>query len=200
MTNLSGTIKQDLAEFNKLDQNRKMAVIAIIFGLFVISIIVGANLTRNSGTGTQTGATPTGTAIENAKPSTTLALSPAKTTLKSGQPTKIDVVLSKLPVSAGDVVLTYDPKQVTISNIVNGTVFPRVLGAIKNENGKITYNASLSEGNPTDRSEGVVFSFTVTPKISSGQVIIDFDHIKTITAINGEPTLGSTVGGIYTIE
>lgn len=200
MTNLSDTIKQDLAEFNKLDQNRKMAVIAIIFGLFVISIIVGANLTRNAGTGSQSTATPTSTALENAKPSTTVALSPAKAILKTGQATKIDVVLSKLAVTAADVVLTYDPKLVTVSNITNGPVFPNVLDDITNEGGRITYHASLSEGNPTDRKEGVVFSFTVTPKAQSGSATIDFDHTKTITAINGENTLGSTVGGIYTIE
>ncbi len=197
MTNLSDTIKQDLNEFNKLDQNRKMAVIAIIFGLFVISIIVGANLTRNGNN--QNTANTTTAELENAKPSTTVALSPAKETLKAGQTTKVEVTLSKLPVSAADIVLTYDPKLVTVSGVTNGTVFPKVLN-LKNDAGKITYNASLSEGNPTDRKEGVLFSFTITPKASSGTVMIDFDHTKTITAINGENTLGSTVGGIYTIQ
>ncbi|MGB4966286.1 MAG: hypothetical protein WBO77_04240 [Microgenomates group bacterium] len=198
MTNLSSTIKQDLAEFNKLDQNRKMAVIAIIFGLFIISIIVGANVTKKSDTDTQT-ATPTTGALENAKPSTTIALSPAKQTIKVGEATKIDVMLSKLPVTAADVILTYDAKQVTVSALTNGTVFPRVIG-MKNETGKITYNGSLSEESPTDRKEGVIFSFTVTPKAGAKSVVIDFDHTKTLTAINGENTLGSTVGGIYTIQ
>lgn len=198
MTNLSSTIKQDLAEFNKLDQNRKMAVIAIIFGLFIISIIVGANVTKKSGSDS-TKATPTTGALENAKPSTTVALSPAKQTVKVGQATKVDVVLSKLPVTAADVILTYDPKQVTVSALTNGTVFPRVI-SMKNENGKITYNGSLSEQNPTDRKEGVVFSFTLTPKAGAKSIVVDFDHTKTLTAINGENTLGSTVGGIYTAQ
>lgn len=198
MTNLSGTIKQDLAEFNKLDQNRKMAVIAIIFGLFIISIIVGANVTKKSDS-ESTATTPTSGALENAKPSTTIALSPAKQTIKVGSATKIDVMLSKLPVTAADVVLTYDTKQVTVSNLTNGSVFPRVIG-MKNENGKITYNGSLSEQSPTDRKEGVVFSFTVTPKAGAKSVVIDFDATKTLTAINGENTLGSTVGGIYTVQ
>ncbi len=199
MTNLSSTIKQDLAEFNKLDQNRKMAVIAIIFGLFIISIIVGANVTKKSGTDSSTTSTPTSGALENAKPSTTVALSPAKQTVKVGQATKVDVVLSKLPVTAADVVLKYDPKQVTVSGLTNGNVFPRVIG-MKDENGKITYNGSLSEQSPTDRKEGVVFSFTITPKAGAKSVVIDFDHTKTLTAINGENTLGSTVGGIYTTQ
>ncbi len=198
MTNLSSTIKQDLSEFNKLDQNRKMAVIAIIFGLFIISIIVGANVTKKSDSEPTT-TTPTTSAIENIKPSTTIALSPAKQTVKAGEAVTVEVMLSKLPVTAADVVLSYDPKRVTISALTNGTVFPQVIG-MKNENGKITYNGSLSEKSPTDRKEGVVFSFTMTPKAGAKSVIIDFDNTKTLTAINGENTLGSTVGGIYTIQ
>ena len=199
MSNITDTIKQDLGQFGKLDQNRKMAVFAIVFVLFVVSVVVGAQIAKNGGLTSNSTVAPTSAALENAKPTTMVALSPSNGTLKVGKVTKVEVVLSKLAVSAADIDLLFDPKLVTISNVVNGVILPRYTLAPTVVNGRLSYHASLTEQNPTDRQEGVLFTFDLTP-VSAGKATVDFDLTKTITAVNGDNLIGTTVGGIYTIE
>lgn len=197
------TLKQDLKDFQKLNPQRKAIIILVIVGLFVLSIVVGSYLSKGKQSTTEE---ITNTTITQAPeqteqkegPTTNLTLSPKNSSLTVNGTKKIDVVITEEPVTATDIVITYDPEAVEVSGLVNGNVFSKMIRN-KIEDGMITYSASIDPSNPKNISTGTVFSFTVKA-LKAGSTVLDFNQSETITAVNGNNTLGTTTGSQLDIK
>lgn len=183
---------QDVNNLSTLPKERKAVLIALIGVLFIVSVVVGANLAKRSGQ-----ETPSASPVQNqstpaveVKNTTDLSLSPAPLTISTGATKQVSVMLSKTAVSAADVFLTYDPTLVEIADIQNGTVFDRVIRK-KIDAGSIAFSAAVSPEKKNSLATGTVFTFTVTA-LKSGTTTIQFDTGKTITALSGANSLGNT--------
>lgn len=203
MKDLMDLLKKDLSHVSKLDNNRKFLLLVLFVMVFGASVFVG-NMIFNKGALPAvpgTGGEEVAEVVPTAKPTSTLMFSPAAGEWQVGEATKVSVMLEGVPVTASDVVVTFDPTLVSVSEPVNGTVFAQVIRNTVDE-GKILYSASVSPENPESPSVGEVLSFEVTPlEAAAGEeVSLQFDPIETITAIDGESTLGTTVGGVYSVN
>ncbi len=192
-------IKKDLKNIGKLPPEKKLAIVFILIILFIVSYSVSKSLSNRNlvtqGPGT---ADESGTASAQMQPRTGLTISPVSKNLSIGKQEKLEVVLSKLPVTAVDIVLTFDPTLVDVTNVQNGPLFQRVLQN-KVDNGKIIFSAAVTPQNATNTKEGTVFTFMVKAKKEAPAALIGFDPRATVAALNGENMLGSTVGGTYKI-
>lgn len=186
-------IKNNVEEIKQLDNQRKGVLFALIFILFVVSIVVGAYLTRNPSLVPQIQKPQVTLA-----PSTSLSMNPGTLNLKVGEKQTVSVDLSTIPVSAIDLGINFDPSVVSISNVTNGEVFDKVI-VNKVAEGKMMYSASVSPDNPTETKEGTVLTFTVTALKPVETTLLDFNLTDTITALNGLNTLGVTTGTNITI-
>lgn len=199
MANLS-ILKKDLLDFYKLPQAQKNKVYLFLAILFILSIVIGRAFSGfRFSPSNQPTITPTAVVTDTEKiTQTVLSLSPAEKTLKVGQTETVKVLLSRRPVTAVDVVLTYDPMVLELSNIQNGDVFERVIQR-KSKSGKLIFSAAVSPENAVNIKEGAVFSFAVKPKKETKLTTISFDAADTVTALQGENTLGVTESGKYKV-
>lgn len=200
MGGISTILQKDIAQLKKLDENRRFLVIVFIIVLFIVSIAVGAYINRFR-TPSQLETTAPETPVvspKDAKPTTALALSPAVKTLTVGQSETVSVVLSKVPVTAIDVVLTFDNNVLTVSDVQNGDVFDTVIRR-RIEPGQVLFSANVKPENKNALKEGTVMTFKVTPKKAAESAVIGFDSVKTLTGLDGENTLGTTTGGEYKV-
>ncbi len=165
---------------------KKAVFAAFLFIIFVLSLLGGAYFSRHA----IENDTVYRTASPTEKPMTILTLSPASLSLTKGQKQTVTLSLSNVPVTAIDIVLTYDPAVLTVGSLQNGSVFDRVIRQTVG-NGKIVYSGAVSPEKKNMLKTGVVLTFSVTPKVM-GTGTISFDRTKTITALNGGNTLGST--------
>ena len=178
----------DLKQVKGLPKERKVILGLLIAILFVVSIIVGAYLSQGKTSLLPTGGTNEQAVVPTTKPSTSLSMTVDNQSLRVGTPSTVSVNLAQLPVSAADIVLTYDPAVLTISNIKNGVVFDRIIRR-SIQNGTVTFSAAVSPEKKDQLTEGTVMSFTVAP-LKAGSTTIAFDSAKTITAVNGVNTVG----------
>lgn len=191
-------LKKDVDQFNKLDQNRKVVLLAFLGGLFVLSVIVGSRVARRQPAQNMTGGTGVVPTEIPARVSTDLAISTEKKDLKVGEEIVATVHLSNLAVPAADIVLQYDPSVLAISNVTNGDVFAQVIrNSVKD--GLVTFSGSVNPADKDNLRAGIVFTFTIKPLKASASTSIMFDPLKTITALDGDNTLGGAVGGLYTV-
>ncbi len=195
LNNFSGqTIRNDLNKFTNLDPQRKVMVVGLVFGLFLVSLIVGSYLSRPKSPTSQTPQQQ----VPQEQNVTTLTVSPNQKTLKVGESQIVEVTLDKLPVPAADIVIQYDPAVLQVANVKNGTVFQRIIKNNVSE-GKIVYSGSINTDGETQPETGVLFTFSVKALKESAQTLLTFDPVATITALNGDNTLGQTIGGEYKI-
>jgi len=189
MASTQSGLETDLHQVKKLDSNRKMALVLLIGGLFVASILVGRMLSSKTPVSQET-PVETDVTTQAQLPSTSLELTPATLSLKVGETQKVSVSLSSLTVTAIDVALLFDPANISVSVIQNGVVFDTVIQS-KTNAGQILYSAAVNPTNKDSLRTGEVVSFMVTAKKASTSTI-SFDPLKTKTALNGENTLGKT--------
>lgn len=205
MENLIKLLKKDWKEVKKLDQNRKLLIIVLFAVVFVASILIGAFLFAPKQFEQLTSSLPGNQQAQNqiptSKPSTNLTINPGSGTIAAGEDQQISVDLAGLPVSAIDISLTWDPQLLQVTDLENGDVFQKMI-VNKLSEGKIRYSASLSPEEQTSPSTGSVITFTATAleAASGSEVSIQFDPIETITALNGENTLGSTTDATFIVE
>lgn len=197
------SVKQDVNQLSTLHPKKKLILVGLFFFIFFISIMVGQNISKNKKNATVTPPTDTTnsqpTPMVSTKPGTELSMAPASQTLGVGQEAKITVVLSKVPVTAADVVITYDPEALAVSAVQNGAVFERVIRN-KVDNGKIIFSASVSPEKATQIKEGVVMTFMVKTLAKSTGTRLDFDPTATITALNGQNTIGQVMGATIAVK
>lgn len=192
---MADSVSSDFKQINGLDSQKKTLLAAFLFVLFVISLLVGANLNKKADnkTGTDTQQTAT------IRPKTRLTLTPSTATLKVGTTQKVSVDLLELPVTAADIVISFDPEVYSVSNIQNGTVFDRVLTK-KIDKGSLTFSGAVAPEQAFSAEKGTLFTFTIKALKDEGSKTIEFDTQKTITALNGENTLGLSTGATYKIS
>ena len=192
------TLSKDIKDFSNLDPQKKMIVAGIVLLLFIGSIFVGAYLSRGSAptpdvnnprtTDQQAPNVPT------KKPSTALKIE-GQNTMKIGQTQTISVILSNIAVTASDIVVSFDPEIFTVLNVKNGIVFPKVIqNKINATDGMIIFSGSVDPSNPNDLKQGEVMSFTIKANKEAKASLLQLNRDETITAINGENTLGLTSG------
>lgn len=193
-------MQNDLNQLKTLPTQKKTVILLLIGFLFIASVVVGSLMSRNKSSDTTSmkkDSTNTGTGAQVA-PSTTLTLSPAETTLKVGQSTTMTIDLASVPVAATDIVLSFDPEVLTISDVKNGDVFARVIRN-KVEEGKLVFSASVDPNNAENLKLGKVVTFKVTAKKVAESSLLQFVQGDTITALNGENTLGVSNGAIVKV-
>lgn len=197
-------LKKDVDDIARLHPNRKFLLISLFVLLFIISFVVGGFILKKSPP--QNPSTSPENSLSQqtpvtAAPSTTLKLIPDTSSAAVGQPQKVSVMLEGIPASAVDIVLLYDPNLADIDNLENGTVLSRVIRS-EIEDGKITYSASLNTENQSQPQAGQLFSFEVTPKAAAKNedIILRFDPIESLTAVNGKNTLGSSLGSVFAVN
>lgn len=195
MSDISGSVTNDIKTIKKLDPKRQYVLLGFFVLLFVLSYSIGTMLSRNGNKTAEQTVTPTEAPTQA---TTTLTLSTASKNLTVGKPETVSVVLSKVPVSAADVVITYDPALLSVSNMQNGSVFTKIVRQ-KIDTTKIVYSATINPDQKNNLSEGELFTFSVTPK-KAGTTVLQFDTKETITALNGTNTLGSSLGAFLTIQ
>lgn len=198
------SVKNDLGNLSSLHPKKKLVLAGLFFFIFFISIMVGQNISKNKKNTTVTppAADTTNsqpTPMVSTKPGTELSMAPATQTLGVGKEAKITVLLSKVPVTAADVVVTYDAEVLAVSAVQNGVVFERVIRN-KVDNGKIIFSASVNPQNAAQIHEGVVITFMVKGLAKSTGTQLGFDPTATITALNGENTIGHVTGSTIIVK
>ncbi|KXK11201.1 MAG: hypothetical protein UZ22_OP11002000405 [Microgenomates bacterium OLB23] len=163
--------------------NKNIALIGIVFFIFAVSLIMGLLFAQKNGTSTKTAEK------QSLEGTTKLSLKPQAMQLKKGESTQVTVELSGSPSQAADIVVTFNPKLVKVSEVANGTVFSDILRSEVQDN-QIVVSSAVDPNNPTNLKEGVLFSFTVTA-LASGDATLDFNKDLTITAHSGTNTLGT---------
>lgn len=192
------TMQNDLNQLKTLPTQKKTVILLLIGFLFIASVVVGSLMSRgktNDAASMKKDQTSTGA---QTTPSTTLTLSPAETTLRVGQSTTMTIDLASVPVAATDIVLSFDPEILSVSDVKNGDVFARVIRN-KVEDGKLVFSASVDPNNAENLKAGKVLTFKVTAKKASDSALLQFVQGDTITALNGENTLGVTNGAIVKV-
>lgn len=163
--------------------NKNIALIGIIFFVFAISLVMGLLFAQKGGSALKN------TEKDALQGTTQLIIKPQVTSLKIGESTQISVELSGSPSQAADIVITFDPKLVKASEIVNGTVFPDILRSEITDS-QLVVSAAADPNNPTDLKAGTLFSFTLTA-VGAGEASLAFNKDLTITAHSGSNTLGT---------
>ena len=204
------TLIGDLKQFKKLSHQKQMLIVFLIVLLFGTSIVVGSFLSRGNVQlpSAITDITGQGVVEEvEREPSTTLSITPDSHTMTVGETVDLEVVLSDITVVSADVVLTYDPEVFEITNLTNGTVFPKQIKdsdeeEIDNEEGRVNYHGTVAATKDAadNTSEGTVFTITAKALSETEAATIGFDLDRTKTALGGNNTLGLTVGSIISVQ
>ncbi|OGK52143.1 hypothetical protein A3B02_02790 [Candidatus Roizmanbacteria bacterium RIFCSPLOWO2_01_FULL_42_14] len=180
---------------------RKKMLLAVVAICSVIFILLAYRWLQTRGVAKCGLSTKCGAAevVEvNKKGKASLAVKPTRTTLKSGEQMRVDVVLENVGVQATSVIITYDPRILKVSDVKNGVVFTNVLSQ-KVEDGKITFIADIGTQGKSELKMGTVFSFTVTA-IGRGTSQLKFDTKATKTALRGGNILKSASSSTILVQ
>lgn len=199
--------KKDLSELQTMHGHKKALLLVVFVVLFILSMTFGRKLTQKSQVKTQPNAISPTAMVENTQEQTadessttqktSLSITPKTSTLKAQESAELSVFLTGVPSSAIDIVLSYDPELISISDITKGPLFDRVL-LNKVDEGKMYFSGVINPDKLSEIGEGAVVSFKVTG-LAQGNATISFVQEETVTALNGQNTLGQTVPGTITV-
>ena len=140
----------------------------------------------------------------NAAPSTTIFLNPSALTIQSNQDRKINIEINtgtNLIVSA-DIILSYDPKILQVSDISAGDFLQntsQIQKLIDNTNGKVTYSIFTYSQNAKSGA-GTIAILTIKGK-ADGSSNIAFDKLSSIYGLGEEQNVLITANsGNYTVS
>ena len=173
--------------------NKNIAIIGIIFFVFAVSLVLGILSAQKNGKATDQNGNEA-----SIQGTTQLSIEPQVSNLGKGEGTQVSVTLAGTPSQAADVVITFDPKLVKVSNIINGNVFPDILRSDIGE-GTLTVSSAVDPNNPNNLKTGTLFSFTLQG-VNAGAATLDFDKKMTITAKNGTNTLGTAESATVSVR
>ena len=190
-------VTSDINKFSQLDSRKKMTIGAIIVILFLASVFVGSMINKK---GTDTAQdTSQETDTQSGSEQSVLAIMPKDATLGVGESQSFEVTLSRTPVAAVDIVVSYDPTILEISNVKNGTAFPSVIQN-KFDGKTLVFSSSVAATKKDATSSGKVLTFDVTAKKKATSTLLEFVQGETITAVNGENTLGTATGAMIKVQ
>lgn len=178
-------VQNDIQEFHTLHPQKKLKVLSIIAVIFALSVGLGIYFAGKSGLQKA----PSDTTTKSTEGTSQLSIIPETQTLSKNASMKVQVRVEGTGSQATDVVITYDPKLVAISDVVNGDVFPDILRSEIGAN-QVVVSAAVDPNNPSDVKTGTLFTFMLKG-VSAGSATLQFDKDLTITATNGVNTLGS---------
>ncbi len=187
-------VQTDIQDFHTLHPQKKLKVLGIIALIFAVSIGAGLYFAGKSGLSKA----PKNDTVATAEGTSQLSIAPESLTVAKGATTKVNVKLDGTGSQATDIVITFDPKLVELSDVVNGDVFPDILRS-EIGNGQVIVSAAVDPNTPTDVKTGTVFSFTLKG-LTAGNAVLGFEKDLTITATNGVNTLGSAEPVTVTVE
>ena len=132
----------------------------------------------------------------------TLSLLPQTTQVLVNQTFSVDILLDTqdAKVDAADAILSFDPKILSVENLVTGDFFD-VFPVVASRSGEVQISALVSpkEGKPQTVSGkgkvGTVFFKGLTPGLAK----VDFSS-NCVVAEKGKNVLGDSIGGSYTIR
>lgn len=190
-------VTNDVNQFNQLDSRKKFTIIGIIAVLFVASVFVGSMINKKSDDTAQK--TTEETTSDQGAAQSVLAIMPKEATLAVGKTQTFEVTLSQTPVAAVDIVVSYDPSVLQLSNVKNGTAFPSVIQN-KFDGKTLVFSSSVAATKKDATSSGKVLTFDVTAKKKATSTLLEFVQGETITAVNGENTLGTATGAMIKVQ
>jgi hypothetical protein len=187
-------VQDDIQEFHTLHPQKKLKALSIIAVIFALSIGAGLYFAGQSGLRKA----PSDVTKDTNKGMSQLSIVPESPSIAKGGTTKVSVNMNDTGAQAVDVVITFDPKLVAISEITNGDVFPDILRS-EVVNNQVIVSAAVDPNNPAEVKTGTLFSFTLKG-VSVGSAALNFDKDLTITATNGVNTLGMTEPVTITVK
>lgn len=193
-------ISKDVEQFHALESHRKVAVAGIIIVVFLVSLGVGIAISRGNRFTQFVPGQPSTQKQQKTNPqgSTALAIKTSSQKVQVGDTFTASVMISDTPVQVADVIITYDPKLVKVTQVQNGTVFDNLLqNSI--EDGSVTVSGAVDPSEPQSLKDGEVFSLTLTA-LAPGQAALSFDSDRTITAKDGSNTLSNATGTTVSIQ
>lgn len=170
----------------------------LVLGVIALLLFLGLGVIAQRDGKTPSQARPTLAKLQN---NVRLSLQAQQDNLEVGGTTTVKVILETEDqrVDAADVVLTYDPRKLTVERVEKGTVFD-TYPAAKSKGERVTLSgfASFDNESPTVKTshkDGTVGKVVFRAK-KAGRTRIDFIGIgsETIAAWEGKNVLSSTQG------
>lgn len=165
----------------KIDPKLALLLAACIVALVGVSFFIVIQVMKKN----------SNTAMESPKTTseigTALTLVAGASELAVNESTDIAVILENTPAQAVDIVITFDPNLVSISNVQNGSVYPSIVRQDIRDS-QLVVSTRVDADNSTDLKAGDVFSFTVTA-LAPGNAHIGVNKDLSITATKNKNTL-----------
>jgi len=189
MKNFFDSLRRDIVDFKTLTPQVKFLIVIQVIILFILAILVGVlfspqfnNQVKQNPNSERTGSTN----------STQLSIKPQDEIMKIGEERVISVHMTGTPVTAADMVLTFDPQVLEVSAVTNGDMFAKEIYN-KVEDGKMYFSVAQNvdgAGVKPKRTSDLVFNFTIKALKKIETTKIEFSLDETITAEDGKNTLG----------
>ena len=196
MKNFVDSLQKDIVDFKSLSPQIKFLLVFQVVILFTLSILVGVLFSPQFNNQVRKNPNTDLSAAIQDKHVTQLSIAPEDVIMKVGEERIMSVHITGAPVTAVDVVLTYDPAVLEINNVSNGDVFGREI-VNKVESGRIYFSAAKNVENKGSVSkdkalaDGVLgFAVKALKKVETAR--IEFKLDETITAEDGKNLLGVT--------
>jgi hypothetical protein len=196
MKNFMYSLQKDISEFKTLSPQVKFLLAIQVIILLIFSILVGVLFSPQFNKNVQQNPKGSPNAVAD-KSSTQLSIQPKDEIMKVGEERLMSVHIKGTTVTAADIVLTYDPTAIEVSEVTNGNLFGRQI-INKIDAGKVYFSAAkdiasagASKQN-TDEAKDAIFGFKIKALKKIETTRIEFSLDETITAENGENKLGIT--------
>ncbi|OGK14263.1 hypothetical protein A3H80_01580 [Candidatus Roizmanbacteria bacterium RIFCSPLOWO2_02_FULL_37_19] len=188
MKSLAQILVYDVRDFTTLSPQVKFLLSIQLIILFILSILVGVLFSPKFKAQVQQQNVIQPSLVE--EQTATLSFEPKDIILKSGEEKSVSILLSGKPASAVDIVLSYDPTLLQITNMTNGDVFDQEI-INKQSRGKIQFSAARS-ATTAQQKEGIVATMKITALKKTGSTATSISFIKdeTIVAESGINILG----------
>lgn len=189
MNSFAAVVRKDVQDFSTLNAPIKFLLAVEFIILLILSILIGVMFSPKF----KQNVVHQGT--EQNTSQVTFSIVPEVTFMKPGDESSLLVVLNNgANVSAADIVLSYDPQYIQITEVVNGDFFDREIINTNIPEGMM-FSAALNPGSQSTKKEGTVTVFKIKALQKAQETTISFDPNLTIAASNGKNILGATKNG-----
>ncbi len=181
------TVRKDVKDFATLSPQVRFLLAIQLIILFILSILIGVIFSPKF---KKSVTHQNNIVLEKPIEGVTLTILPQDEFMKIGEETPFFVTMSGAAPYAMDVVVTYDPALLQVSQVENGDIFDRViLNTVKP--GAVTFSAAYNPGKNTFKKEGTVLKFKAKALKKTEQTLIYFDQKQTIAAQEGKNILNT---------
>lgn len=193
-----GSIKQDFFNFKTLSPQVKFLLLFQLGVLFIVSLLVGYIFSPDRGGNIIAPPIVKQQVQVAAKGGTTLQIIPKEAVVKVGAKQTFTVELVGEPVSVTDIVLSFDPKYITISEVAKGEQFDNLIVSTIKDN-RLYYSANYSPEAWPQARPGSIFTFTATALSKTEETKISVVKEETATVRDNKNTLTGSFDAIFRI-